>query len=133
MTLATNMTWGELLAQARFLLNDKQSTRYRYSDETLLAACHFACLTMKQVRPDILVGRYLASGAASACFPPPPYEAADIDTIKVQLAPFPEIYHQPAVLFIAGYSELINEEFSGADRAAALLSGFKTQLMKATL
>ena len=131
--MASTMTWGELLSQARYLLQDTDDSRYRFPDDKLLTACHFACLTMKQVRPDLAFGRYLPTGEASICFPAPPYTEADITTIKTEAAPFPEIYIQPVVLFVAGFSEIINEEFTGSDRAASMLSSFKSQLMKATL
>lgn len=130
--MADTLTWGELVGQARFLLQDRDDSRYRYSDEQLLSACHLACLTAKQVRPDIFFGAYSLVGSASPCFPAPPYSASQITSLKATAAPFPDIYQQPAILFIAGYAELTNEEFAGTDRAAALLTSFRTQLTRAT-
>lgn len=129
--MAAEMTWGGLLGQTRFLLQDEDSSRYRYPDDKLLAGCHMACLTMKQVRPDIFYGQYLFSGTEGPCFPAPPYTDEEMTEIKATSAPFPSIYYQPAILFITGWAEIINEEFTGGDRAAALISSFKNQLMRA--
>lgn len=127
------MTWGELIGQARFLLQDTVADRYRYSDENLLAACHLACLTARQIRPDLFFGRVLDEGVRSPCFPPPPYDSKRIPEFFALPAPLPEIYHQPVIFFITGYAEIINEEFSGNERAASLLASFKSQLMRATV
>ncbi len=129
--MADSLTWGELIAQARFLLQDRDSDRYRYSDENLLAACHLACLTVKQIRPDIFFDTYRLSGENSPCFPAPPYDdAATRATLMATTSPMPDIYQQPTILFITGYAELVNEEFAGTDRASSLLSSFKAQLVK---
>lgn len=124
------MTWGELIAQARFLLQDLRENEYRYSDENLLAACHLACTTAKQIRPDLFYGKNLLTGDDSPCFPPPPYDGADIPAIKALTSPFPENYVQPVILFMTGYAEVVNEEFSDGSRATSLLSSFKNQLSR---
>ena len=125
------MTWGELITQARFLLQDTVAERYRYSDENLLAACYLACTSAKQIRPDIFFGKVLLEGDYSPCFPGPPYaDASVVAAAKATAAPLPEIYHQPTILFIAGYAEVVNEEFTGTDRAASLLATFRSQLLK---
>ena len=126
-------TWGDLIDQARFLLQDTVESRYRYANEQLLAACHLACLTTKAVRPDLFFGRSLAEGSAGGCFPAPPYEESQYATYRAYPAPVAEIYHQPFIFFIAGYVEIVNEEYTGADRAGALLASFRRQLLQANM
>lgn len=124
------MTWEELTNQARVLLQDLDSDRYRFSDENLIAACHLACTTAKQIRPDLFYGQILFEGEHSPCFPGPPYDDATLAKAKAATVPVSESYHQPFIWFVAGYAEIINEEFTGADRSAALLNGFRTQLLR---
>ena len=109
-------TIGDCIGEARVLLQDNY-TPYRYSDDELIDAFNNALYEIKRLRPDAYLGGYGTDLTI--------YTTADTATE----VPFPAIFFQPTVLYITGYAELRDDEFTIDQRAAILLRSFAGQLV----
>ena len=111
-------TISELLSQVRYILQDTVATSYRYPDADLLAHFNSAIYELKRLRPDVWLGLYGEDL--------PMYSTAyDLTTTEI---PFPSIFFQPVVLFVAGYAELRDDEFTVDNRAVGLVRSFSQQI-----
>jgi hypothetical protein len=108
-------TIGDCLGEVRVLLQDTY-TPYRYSDEELIAIFNNALHELKRLRPDLYVGSFGTDITI--------YTTSDT-ALEV---PFAAIAFQAVVLYITGFAELRDDEFTVDQRAGTLLRAFTGQL-----
>ena len=101
--------------QVRNILQDEIDP-YRYATSQLLEYFNNGQYELKRIRPDVWLGGYGVDLTL--------YTESDYDTE----IPFASTFFQPMVLFIAGYAELRDDEFTTDARAATLLTAFSRQL-----
>lgn len=109
-------TLGDCIDEARTILQDKVEP-YRYSDAELASIFTNACYEIKRLRPDAYIGGYGVDLTI--------YTDGDL-ALEV---PFPSTMFQPVVLFMAGFAELRDDEFTVDNRAGTLLRSFAGQLV----
>lgn len=111
-------TVGDVITEARSVLQDVDSASYRYSDADLYASLNTVFLTIKSVRPDAFIGTLRTFD--------PIYTFSDSST------PFPidGQFFFSAVLFVAGFAELRDDEFAVDNRASTLLSQAQNRLTR---
>lgn len=113
--MAALSTVADYLAEARTLLQDKQ-TPYRYSDDELVSALNIGFREARRLRPDLFIAVF---GAI------PTYSSTSTGTAVA----FDEQYRNCLLYYIVGRSELRDEEDTTDSRAAALLGKFAAQLL----
>lgn len=105
-------TIGDILTDARVILNDTSSDRY--TDDQLVSDFNYAISTTKGLRPDLFIlGEVL-----------PEYTSADL----AEDFPLPEIVSHGFVYFLVGNAELRDDEFAVDGRAMTLLSVYRRNL-----
>lgn len=110
-------TVNDYIATARVLLQDSVDP-YRYADTELVAALNFALLEMRRLRPDLFIGR---SNAV------PTYTLNSPSKVAVN-----EQYRMAVLYYIVGHAQLRDDEATQDQRAAAMLTAFRTALTAAT-
>lgn len=108
-------TATQLLADVRVLLQDNDEP-YRYKTDELIDHLNSGIYELKRLRPDV----YLSTLNTDLF----QYSDATLDTNL----PFGDIYYQPMVLFVTGYAELRDDEFTVDGRAGLFLQSFAGQL-----
>lgn len=107
-----------VLASARDILQDTVAGGYRYSDESLYRALNQAFLEAKRLRPDM----YFVEGAIQ---PVPTVDASNVSTpVKVD-----DQFMQAFVVYVVGFVELRDDQYSQDGRAAAMLNQFRGTLL----
>lgn len=122
-------TYQDVVTEARVLLQDTDSTSYRYSNVNLLAIYNRALQALGRVRPD-------------AC-----YDLFDTDTNSLDVPELVESgagagqtnwtvnfglemqFFNPLVSYIVGVTEIIDDEYSEDGRAALMLQSFKMEVI----
>lgn len=104
----------DVISGARGILLDRDAT-VRYSDADLVSALNMAMDTCYTVRPDAFISLF-SSGI-------PHYTAASLGTSIA--FPLDDIFFSPFILFVVGWAELREEEYSSEGRAATFLSASK--------
>ncbi len=113
-------TIGELVAQARVLLQDRIE-EYRFSDAELVTNLNFAFKETRRIRPDLFMD------APSLV---PTYLVADIANINKVVA-IDQQYEMALVYYMVGMAHLRDEESTSDARASAMLNKFTSQLLVA--
>jgi len=108
-------TIGDCVSEARVILQDTV-TPYRYSDDELLSYFNNALYELKRLRPDLYIGSFGSDLLI--------YTTSDLSTE----VPFASIAFQPVLLYMAGFAELRDDEFTVDQRAGTLLRAFTGQL-----
>lgn len=108
-------TPNDIIAAARDLLQDTLSGLYRYSDDSLIRALNLALPEARRIRPDLFFGTLDALPVVTALNLATPLTLADQ-------------YKMPFVLFVTGFAELRDDQFTNDGRAGTLLARFSTQL-----
>ena len=109
-------TIGDIITEVRGILQDRDMSSLRYSDEDLYAAFNSSLDELKRLRPDAFFG--------SAYDPAVIYSVSDAGTVL----PVSPQFFTPMVYFIAGYAELRDDQFTVDGRAAILLSKYGENL-----
>lgn len=117
-----------LLSQVRGILQDRKVDSYRYSDIDLVQALNTALTEVRRLRPDAFAGSFTTQATPQFYedgnpSPPPGY---------IPLSdpwPVDEMFFSPTVVYVAGYAELRDDEFTVDGRATSLLQRFAMQLM----
>lgn len=105
-------TVGDILTDARVILNDAAGDRY--TDAQLISDLNNAISSTKMIRPDAFkLGEALPEFTVSQL-------ASDF--------PLPEIFVQSFVYYLAGNAELRDDEFAVDNRAMTLLSVYRRNL-----
>lgn len=111
------LTPSAILTTARDLLQDTVAG-YRYSEASLYRALNQALRDAKRLRPDI----YFVDGEIQ---PVPTIDATNVATpIKID-----DQFAQAFVLYVVGFAELRDDQFTQDSRAAALLNQFRGTLL----
>lgn len=110
-------TISDVITSSRELLQDTV-TPYRFSDDRLVRTLNGALREVFRIRPDLFL---------SASFVIPEYVEADL--ASPPNFPLEEQYYNTVVEFIVGWTELSDDEFTMDNRAAALLTAFRNQLI----
>lgn len=122
--MATNATRtvGQLLSEARLLLNDVVpiSGSPRFTDANLAATLNEALLEVRAKRPDA----WLSFGLRNSI---PQYQMPD-DTDTV--FPIEDQFYSPLLFFVVGRSELVEDTFADNGRAVSLMNKFVSQLLR---
>lgn len=122
------MQTGQLaITQARSILQDRIEP-YRYTDEEMVEVLNLALANIKRLRPDAFAGTFTTSTT------PQFYPDGDPSPSPGYLPlsdpwPVDEMFFSPTVVFLAGYAELRDDEFTVDSRAATLLQRFTGQLL----
>lgn len=109
-------TVAEYVVEARRILQDTV-TPYRYSDTNLLSALNMGLLEARRLRPDLFIG----SGLRSAV---PSFSAVDGTNVL-----WDPQYRAALVYYIAGQTQLMDEESTQDARATVFLNKFVSQLI----
>lgn len=110
-------TYLQAINRARRIVQDTDSTSYRYSDDELMDSVNDALLEVRRVRPEL----FLASG----------FESEDVvfeDAGNTAL-PIEDFNFSALVYLTAGYQMLRDDEFSLDSRAVNLLNKGTAQLI----
>jgi hypothetical protein len=108
-------TVQQILEVARGLIQD-ESSPFRYSDASLCLSLSEAVAEARRLRPDLFVDTLLDTL--------PLYTTADIlDTI-----PLPDTYMPALANYVAGRTQLRDDEFSMDGRAVMLITAFVATL-----
>lgn len=110
---------GEVIRLARDILQDTRVDEYRYNEQSLRDIYNLGIREVRRVRPDF----FMLSPAGPL---PVLTDQSDLDTTLVAL---PDWSINALVMFIAGYAELRDDQFTVDARAATLLSQFTVQLV----
>lgn len=108
-------TASDLIAQSRILLQDSK-TPFRYPTDALISYVNNGLSELKRIRPDVWL-----EGFNVDLFE---YTSSNLDTV----IPVDGIFFQPLILFIVGYAELRDDEFTIESRAGLFLQSFAHQL-----
>lgn len=120
-------TYQDVVTEARVLLQDTDSTGYRYSDTVLLAIYNRALQSLGRVRPDAFYNFYtdlsgtnvpelVESGAGAG-------QVDWTDTFGLEMQ-----FFQPLISYVVGMAEIIDDEYSEDGRAALMLQAFKSEV-----
>jgi hypothetical protein len=115
-------TFGDLIGEARTVLQDKQPTsdnQLRYSDDELFEGINRFMVEVRTKRPDI----FLPLGLR---VPVPSYTAGNNMTTAF---PLDMSVYTAFVYYLVGISELREDTFSDDSRAVAMLNKAVTQLL----
>jgi len=120
--LTTRPTLGRMVQDARAILNDTVpiSGSVRYTDEDLIQAFNSAFIEIRSKRPDAFLGMGLREVLPQFVLP----DDKDL--------PFPldQYFYPLCVYYIAGKSELREDEMTQEGRAVVMMNKFVTGLMQ---
>lgn len=112
-------TISDIVESSREILQD-ETVPYRYSDDRLVRTYNGALREAFRIRPDLFLG---------VSYVIPTYTTSDVATDLV----IEEQYYNAVVDFIVGWVELSDDEFTLDQRAAALLTAFRNQLVGSSI
>lgn len=111
------VTVGDVVSQARVLLQDTETGNYRWSDADLYGALNEGLLETRKLRPDFYRGLVAT----------PQYATTDGN---VSIA-YPEEYRPALIYYVAGKIQLQDDEATDDDRAVKFLQAFSGKLTMA--
>lgn len=134
-------TYQNAIDEARDLLQDSDSSAYRYSNTVLLRKLNRALQELGRLRPDAFTARF-DEDSGEIIVP----EVVDTDTIpdtdpeeldvdedsEVALADeldIPMQFYTPIVYFVVGSAEILDDEFTTDGRASMLMAQFKQSII----
>lgn len=107
--MAGFVTVGDIIAEARILLQDTEAGAYRWSDAMLYGALNEGLLSSALRRPDFYRD-----------VPIPQYATSDLGlTIN-----YPDVYKPALINFIAGRIQMQDDEATNEATAAAFINAF---------
>lgn len=120
-------TYQDVVTEARVLLQDTDSTSYRYADATLLAMYNRALQALARIRPDAFYDLYddnslnvpelVESGAVAG-------QANWTANFGLEMQ-----FFNPLVHYVTGMAEIVDDEYTVDGRAAMLLGQFKMNVL----
>lgn len=120
-------TYQDVVTEARVLLQDTDSTSYRYSDEKLIAIYNRALTALGRIRPDAFYDLY-SNGSLNVPEltdqTPGAGQTSWTDTFGLE-----QQFFNPLISYIVGIAEIVDDEYSEDGRAAMLLSSFRSEVM----
>lgn len=120
-------TYQDVVTEARVLLQDTESSAYRYSDTVLLAILNRALRSLATIRPDACYDLFSANSlnvpelVESA---PGSGQVAWTDAFGLEFQ-----FFNPLVHYVTGVAEIVDDEYTADGRAALLLNEFKRSLL----
>jgi len=135
MVTQTTKTMDDLFNEVRFILNDTQAP-YRYSDERMVYHYNTALREIYRLRPDLYISFTNAILSANLVNT---YSTSDLQIIDGEANPTPpnpatpfplddRLAYGPCVLYVAGRTEIEDDEFADNNRAMILMQQLKAQL-----
>ena len=135
MVTQTTKTMDDLFNEVRFILNDTQAP-YRYSDERMVYHYNTALREIYRLRPDLYISFTNAILSANLVNT---YSTSDLQVIDgtanptppTPATPFPlddRLAYGPCVFYVAGRTEIEDDEFADNNRAMILMQQLKAQL-----
>jgi hypothetical protein len=115
-------TYQELLDDARIILQDTDSERYRYDNTTLLRALNRGLQEIARLRPEVFRDQY-DDDADDVIVPE--ITSSDLGN-EFDL---PMMFFGSMIYFVTGSTEFLDDEFAVDNRAMTLLSQFKQQVV----
>jgi len=112
-------TISDIVTSSRELLQDG-TVPYRYDDARLVRTYNSALREAFRIRPDLFLG---------VSYVLPTYSDADLAVDLI----VEEQYYNAIVAFIVGWTEMSDDEFALDQRAAALLTAFRNQLVGSSI
>lgn len=110
-------TVGDVISDARALLQDEDAQLYRYPTAALFGYLNTALIEAKKIRPDLFLD-YID-------LPTPSFSAGD----EAQAFPVDEMAFAPCVFYVTGFAELRDDEFTVDNRAVTLMQQFHQKLL----
>jgi hypothetical protein len=119
-------TYQDVVTEARVLLQDTDSSSYRYSDTTLIAMYNRGLQAMARVRPDAFYDLYDANAlnVPELAESPGAGQTDWTDTFGIDL-----MFFNPLVHYVTGMAEITDDEYTEDGRAQLLLNQFKADLL----
>ncbi len=117
-------TYGDILTEARVLLQDADEDSYRDSQEVLVAKLNRALQELARLRPeafDLLFTTDANGGSLNV----PEVTVAGLGTNF----PLDMMFYTPLVYFVTASAELKDDEFTSDGRVSAMMSQFRTMVV----
>lgn len=111
---------SDLLARVRQVLQDQDQDNYRYPTSDMVGYLNDATLECKRLRPDLFIGAYQLEVPVVSETP------VDYSTIPM---PVPDSCFTACVDYVAGRTELRDDEFAVDGRAMTFVQSFSQKLM----
>lgn len=108
-------TVGDIISAARGIVQD-ETTPYRYSDNSIAGYVSEAITEMRRVRPDLFLETLYDDI--------PIYTLSDLAVV----VPTPDFYFSQIVNYVAGRTDLREDQFAQDGRAATLIVSFGVSL-----
>lgn len=110
-------TVADYVNSTRIMLQDQKAGAYRYTDAEIILALNYALLETRRIRPDMYIG-----------YPKVPVQSFTVNDATPVL--FEESYRMALVYFMAGYTQLKDDETNQDTRATIFMNKFVAQLTK---
>lgn len=110
-------TANDAITESRFILQDTVEP-YRYPTADLIRYLNNGLYALKRLRPDAFLGYY------NRDLP----QFSDTPVSLAEKLPFATIFFDPIVMYMSGFAELRDDEFTVDQRAGILLQSFAAQL-----
>lgn len=120
-------TYEDVVTEARVLLQDTDSTSYRWSDAVLLAIYNRALQALIRIRPDACYDLFTGNSLNVPLLvdgTPGAGETDWADTFALEMQFFPPLVH-----YVVGMAEVVDDEYTKDGRAAMLLNQFKASVL----
>jgi hypothetical protein len=120
-------TYEDVVTESRVLLQDTDSSSYRYSNTNLIAILNRGLQALARVRPDACYDLY----SANSLEVPELVESSPGSDQTIWTANFglEMQFFNPLLSYTVGLAELVDDEYSEDGRAALLLSAFKAEIL----
>lgn len=109
-------TVADYVVEVRRLIQDTVAP-YRYSDANMVSALNMGLLEVRRLRPDLFVGLGLRK------------DVPDFTAVGAQDVPMDPQYRASLVYYMAGQTQLMDEETTQDARASVFLNKFVSQLL----
>lgn len=114
---------SDVLARVRQVLQDQDQNNYRYPTSDLIGYLNDAVSEASRLRPDLFIGTYTKTRVLVSDSP-----LVDYSTIAL---PLPDTLFVAVVSYVAGFTEVRDDEFSDSGRAMTFIGSFTQKLMGA--
>lgn len=134
MSTTTSKSIDDAVSEARFLLGDTGTnpagTAFptRYTDAQIIAQLNTALREVYSLRPDAFIGNFSQGNLTDT--PVPTYSTSDLGLTPATAFPLDDrLFFSPVVFYIAGRTELSDDEFTDNNRAMTLYGAFRNMLV----
>lgn len=120
----------DVLSEARLILNDQgiDGSAYRFTDAQLVSAFNTALREVYRYRPDAYIGNFTQGVLSDNAVPT--YATTDLGQTPATPLPVDDrVFFAPLVFYVAGRTELSDDEFTDNNRANTLLTSFRQMLV----